>query len=122
MILVTGGAYQGKTSWAAKEYDVKSIHDCENDVMPKYADCIIHMERFSRECVKRGIDSVKWLSDNREIWRDAVIVCRDIGSGVVPMERENRFWREENGRMLAFLAKESERTVRIFCGISEVLK
>ena len=45
-----------------------------------------------------------------------------IGSGIVPMDAEERAWRERHGSLLKTLAAKSDRVVRVFCGIGEDLK
>ena len=53
---------------------------------------------------------------------DVVILCNEVGSGVVPMDREERAWRERVGRTCCALAEQAERVERLFCGIPTVLK
>ena len=57
-----------------------------------------------------------------EKWRDSVILCREIFSGVVPVDVTVRAWREETGRVMTWLAGRAERVTRMFCGIPQQLK
>ena len=51
-----------------------------------------------------------------------VVVCDEVGSGVIPMEKERRLGREATGRLCCRLAKEATRVVRLVCGIPTVIK
>lgn len=49
--------------------------------------------------------------------RKRVVVCCEVGQGVVPIDAGERVWRELVGRTCAELAACSERVVRLVCGI-----
>ena len=51
-----------------------------------------------------------------------IIICDDISSGIVPLKKEDRIWREETGKCLQYLSKESSKVYRVFCGIPSVIK
>ena len=51
-----------------------------------------------------------------------VVVCDEVGSGVIPMEKERRLGREATGRLCCCLAQEADRVVRLVCGIPTVIK
>ena len=53
---------------------------------------------------------------------DAVICSDEIGSGIHPIDPEERRWREETGRALCILAEASETVTRVFCGIPQRIK
>ena len=53
---------------------------------------------------------------------DKILLCEDISCGVVPIDPEQRAWREAVGRMNAMLAARAERVTRIFCGLPMELK
>lgn len=53
---------------------------------------------------------------------DKILLCEDIACGVVPIDPEQRAWREAVGRMNAMLAARAERVTRIFCGLPMELK
>lgn len=50
------------------------------------------------------------------------IISDEIGNGIVPLEKEERNWREETGRVLCDIAEVSDRVERIICGIPQILK
>ena len=51
-----------------------------------------------------------------------VVICTEIGGGVVPIDPEERAFRERAGRLSVLLAKRAQTVVRVWCGLPEVLK
>ena len=125
MKLIIGGAYQGKREYAVREYGIKeeNIVTCSPDAMPDFsAPCLDRFEEFIFWCVANGLSAREILEREREKWKDSVIICREIFSGVVPVDDTVRAWREETGRVMTALAAEAEHVTRLFCGIPQVLK
>ncbi len=52
----------------------------------------------------------------------AIILCNEIGYGIVPMDKTDRLYRETVGRCLCRLAAYSERVVRVVCGLGMKIK
>ena len=50
------------------------------------------------------------------------MVCDEVGSGVIPLQREQREFREATGRLCIALAREASQVVRLVCGIPQVIK
>ena len=50
-----------------------------------------------------------------------VVVCREVGSGVVPIDKNERTWRELVGRTCCELAHHADKVVRMVCGIPVTL-
>lgn len=50
------------------------------------------------------------------------ILCDEIGCGIVPMEKADRLWREETGRLLCKIASRADKVVRFVCGIPQRIK
>lgn len=120
MILIIGGAYQGKTEFAKKEFGVErgQIFACTEEKIDFSYPCIDNIELFS----KRHDDPVAYFRAHRELWRESVLILEDISCGVVPMGVENRAWRLKNGQLAQYLAAQAERVSRIFCGLEQRLK
>lgn len=51
-----------------------------------------------------------------------VIVTDEIGGGIVPISGEERYWREETGRVCCCLAAMSGQVWRVVCGIGTRIK
>lgn len=54
--------------------------------------------------------------------RDLVIVCDEIGCGLVPVDAFEREYREAVGRIMTGLTKKAVRADRVICGIGYVIK
>ena len=52
----------------------------------------------------------------------AIVTCSEVGAGIVPLDAQERAWREAVGRMSCELASQAETVVRMVCGIPVVLK
>ena len=51
-----------------------------------------------------------------------VVACREVGCGVVPLDRADRDRREAVGRLCCDLAAQAEAVYRVNCGIAMRLK
>ncbi len=56
------------------------------------------------------------------ICKKELVLCREIGSGVIPLDPTERDWRERTGRLCARLAKEAAAVVRVIAGIPVAIK
>ncbi|WP_315079021.1 bifunctional adenosylcobinamide kinase/adenosylcobinamide-phosphate guanylyltransferase [uncultured Clostridium sp.] len=124
MILIYGGAYNGKTEFAKKKYNLvnEDLFYCNNSNLDFSYKSIIGLHIFIKDCVLKNIDALEIIKENLDILKDRIIVCDEIGSGIVPLDRKDRLWREECGRVLQFLSQNSNKVCRIFFGLEEVLK
>lgn len=126
MILIFGGAYQGKLQYALDTYNLSSrdVHSCEEETMVINFDkrVIYGLEKFVWACLKEDINPVECLEANIEKLEDKIIICCDNSSGVVPMDKLERAWREMNGRSMMYLAERADAVTRVFCGLGEQVK
>ena len=126
MDLIIGGAFQGKLDYAREKYifTEEDIYLCrENTPEIDFSKtCINHLEEFTLACVRAELDPVQYLKKHWEDLRQCVFICMDISSGVVPLGKEMRLWRNENGRVCQYLSKEAASVTRIFCGLEQKLK
>lgn len=53
---------------------------------------------------------------------NAVVITREVGGGIVPMDGAEREWREVHGTFVQQLAHRAHHVTRILCGLPEVLK
>ena len=106
MRLIVGGAHQGKTRYAET----------------KYGGCVGGFQIKIQEWLRVGLDpfaeTEKFLAEHP----DAVIVMDEIGCGIVPIEKDDRAWREAVGRIGCALAEKAETVERIVCGIPVKIK
>ena len=120
-ILVIGGAYQGKKQWVNetfpqyKEYNVLDLKNTSDLI--RINDFHILMKQWISNNFDY-MDNVKKIC-NMNSW---IIISDEIGNGIVPINKEERIWREETGRTLTFIAKNADEVYRIYCGIPTKIK
>lgn len=116
MELVIGGAFQGKLTWALAHYGLTMEDVCDlaaGDPVPGKR-CYWHLEALTR----RGGDMERFLP----LLENAVVITREVGGGIVPMDGAEREWREVHGTFVQQLARRAHHVTRILCGLPEVLK
>ena len=127
MKLVIGGRAQGKLAVVLEKIPEAFVADGA-DCTPQEAErvqVLNHLHLLLRRMMADGADQtelLRWaetmLFQNPEV----VILCDEIGCGIVPWEKEERDWREAVGRVCCFLAQRAECVDRIVCGIPVRLK
>ena len=124
MVLIYGAAYAGKRDIARKFYGITKF--CNGKTVP-------YSEILQTPAVTNYQLLVHRLLDDGESPQDftklvisanpeAVILMDDIGSGIVPLEQEERIWREESGICMRMLTQNARTVIRVICGIPQVLK
>lgn len=126
MVLIFGGAYQGKLDYALKNYGLteKDVYHCDMETMVINFDrkIIYNLERFVLACIKEEVSAQECLEDNIDKLRGKIIICDDISQGVVPVDKTERAWREMTGRTMTYLGQEADEVIRVFCGIGTKIK
>ncbi len=113
MILIVGGHAAGKLEY------VKSLG---------YADGDVSGDVFDNRPVLYGLQDIVARSPEEAeallpaLLQKQVVVCDEVGSGVIPLEKRDREVREKTGRLCVLLAGKAERVVRVVAGIPIVLK
>ncbi len=119
MDLIIGGVYQGKLRYAAETFGIteEDIFFCvEEPCIDPEKRCIYGFEKYLRACLRAGIEP------KVNFRKDAVVICQDISCGIVPVDHEERKWRELCGRTLVDIALRAETVTRVFCGLPQRLK
>lgn len=124
MVFIFGGAYQGKLDFAKEAFslDNQDIFTCDGETLDFSKKCIYGLEQYTLYCSRNGIDPVALFAENRAMWENAVLICRDLSCGVVPMGADMRLWQKLNGRLCVYLSGQASRVSRIFCGLEQRLK
>ena len=125
MILIFGGAYQGKLAYALENYmNTDSIFRCEEDCISIdfSKEIITDFHMLALAHIRNNIDTLAFIDQHAHLLNTRIIICDDISSGVVPISAETRAWRETVGRSLAMLSRKSDEVVRVFCGLGMKLK
>lgn len=120
MILVAGGIASGKKTY---------LQTCGIDTAGAFDACnftgdiaclenvqvLLHAEELVRNAALDSAVIERLLNMN-------AITYNEVGSGVIPLSREDRLFRERAGSLSSLLAKEAACVVRMVCGIPVVLK
>ncbi|WP_278473718.1 bifunctional adenosylcobinamide kinase/adenosylcobinamide-phosphate guanylyltransferase [Turicibacter sanguinis] len=123
MKLIIGGAYNGKLNYVKETLRVVDEDICYiQDTLDLSKSVLYGIHHFIYHNALNGISSLPFFEEHLYDLKTKVIVCDEISSGIVPLKKEERFYREEVGRILQFLSRESNSIIRIFCGIGVVLK
>ena len=126
MILVIGGAYQGKLNYVLDRFNMTNadVFECsaEDAVMPEGKKVIYEIEKWILSLIKADADTTDALRRFMEDNGDAIVIANDISCGVVPVDDTLRKWREAVGRSLAGLSRASDEVIRLFCGIPTRIK
>ncbi len=105
LIFVVGGAYQGKTE-AAKGFGLPIINE---------------LQVLVKELMDQGADVSTEIMNliDRE---SCVVVCNEIGCGIVPAQKKDRDYREQVGRVACAVAKRADAVYRVQAGIAQKIK
>ena len=114
MVLIVGGMAQGKLDFARRELGVTAW----SEGAPGEADCVYGLQQAIRETPDWREALARW----REAHPDGVIICDEVGCGVVPLDRDERAWRELVGRICCELAEQAAAVYRVCCGLGAQLK
>ena len=109
MILIIGGAYQGKVDFAktlaAEDHLLLNVHEIIRAGLA---------EGKSRDEAETAL----WA----QIDDDSVLTADEVGCGVVPMDAFERQYREITGRILCGIAKKADTVYRVMAGIPVKIK
>ncbi len=146
MILIIGGMCQGKHDFCKREFpDGNIIDNYEERVreeLDKGLDPLLEAERWldsvdgsyfgstigsTETCDARlySVNQDTGKTDTKKtsaVKSELIILMREVGSGVVPMDKSERIWREQTGRVSCFFAERADRVYRMLAGIPQRLK
>ena len=99
--------------------DVNNIANV-NDIV-----IINHLHMWVKDLLREGMEEaavqstiLSWVATHP----NTILICDELGNGIVPLEKMERIWREQTGRLMIELAKQAERVERILCGLGQRLK
>lgn len=122
--LILGGAYQGKRAYAEMIFPGLTWADGE-EIPFREIENAAAIDRFHL-LVKRWMLAGKSADDLTEkilgMNRKIIILCDEIGCGLVPVDAFEREYREAAGRVCVELAEHARRVDRVVCGIGMRMK
>lgn len=118
--IVTGGAFQGKLDFAKRLYPGMEWTDGKRCALEAISRCraVYDFQEFVKRWLKAGKGWEELAARILEENADLILVCDEIGCGLVPVEAFEREYRECTGRIMVRLAARSLRIDRVVCGIS----
>lgn len=127
MKLIIGGYAQGKLDYVLSKYHLRE-NVVWDSVLPNNAtiqDKPVIVNHFHQWVKQRILDGgcpeeemISFLDD----YENCIIICDEIGNGIVPIDKFEREYRERVGRILIQLAKKAEEVERVLCGIGQKIK
>lgn len=126
MIFITGGYCQGKLEFAKRSFDINEndVLNGENckaeDIFDKKV--IYNFHLLIKNMINSKIDAMAFILENIDRLKDKIIISDEIGLGVVPIDEQERNWREVTGRVCCMIAKEADKVYRIYAGIPVKIK
>ena len=112
MILIIGGAGQGKLDYVLQKTGYGPAQVARTPEEARTRPVFAGLEDWPE------LDEAALLEANP----DVILICDEVGCGVVPVEPAQRTRREAVGRLCCRRAARAERVERIFCGLPMVLK
>lgn len=113
MILIVGGEAAGKRTLAARlGY---SAEEMSSDLAAE-TPVIFGVEQLVAADPAAVDDLANVLAQKQ------VVICSEVGCGIIPMQEEGRRFRKSVGRLCALLAAEADCVVRVVCGLPQVIK
>lgn len=129
MRLIVGGAYQGKRHYAAETYGLDWAEMADGAALGndewQNVKCVYRFQLFIRNQMESGKDFAAIAEMTEQLWQtnpNIVVIMDEVGSGIIPMEKREREWREAVGRIGCLLAEKAESVERLVCGCAVRIK
>ena len=126
MHIVLGGAHNGKrafvrayltrngltSAWFSEEMEIgETLEDVL--VIGCIPQVLISMSREER---------IEWLDYHRPKETPVIWIIEDVSRGIVPMEKHQRIYRDECGRITQLLVEKSTTVTQVWYGLAEMRK
>lgn len=124
--LIIGGAYNSKLNFALKYYNLKQ-EDFQNGAECGLSEAfnkkgIYNLHLLIRRFIISGMNDYNKIIEKIRSSNVEIIICNEVGSGVVPLDKIDNQMREYVGRILSILSEKSIRVIRVYYGIPSVIK
>lgn len=123
MIMITGGAYEGKTDFVKTHYGCEITDGKSCDFESVFtAECVSNYHLLVKRLIESGQDILAFTERLCKENPDLVVIIDEIGCGIIPLEKSDRIWREQTGRAGCIITQNSDTVLRVFCGIPTAIK
>lgn len=120
MILLIGGRAAGKKAHALSQFG-QEAQVCSPE-QALQAPCIDQLQLLIRQLLDEGRDVMAFVEELIQKNPEALVLCDEVGQGIVPLHQADRAWREAVGRACTRLAAASDQVIRLVCGLPQRLK
>ena len=130
MEIYVGGSSQGKLDYVLDKSNIS------RELVIEGSDLDIHIDKkdlsmvriinnfhlFIKKYANMSDDIYKFMERLYVENENVIIICSQVGGGVVPVDASEREWRELVGRVMCSAMKRAVHAERIICGMGQVLK
>lgn len=133
MDFVTGGAFNGKLDWVIRNYDSDcTILQTEGELTNVDTNILI-VDKLEdiiyKYCSDEADATSEWQSyyhallewERTAVSHQLIMIGTDITGGIVPVEQQDRLWRDKLGFVYQQLTKDAEHVFRVWFGIAQQL-
>lgn len=127
MILIIGGSCQNKKEYAMQKYAVQvdeiidlKIDTCL-DIQPNVK-IIDNLQDSVKDALLKNEFSLTIFDHILIRSPDIILLCDEVGSGIVPIDAFDREYRDAVGALCCYLAKKACSVHRVVCGLGMVIK
>jgi len=117
LVLVVGGSFQGKSDFA-KSFGMPVMDNLHQKVREMMEESKINLNRAIHQANDMVYDKILNIARKHS----GVIVCDEIGCGIIPAEKFERDYREITGRILCEIAKMADEVYKVEAGIAMKIK
>jgi hypothetical protein len=126
MKLYIGGYAQGKLNYVLQQSKLQNAVIWDGGEMPgewkEQPEAVNHFHLWVRRLIEEKQPAEEVVKQFLEQYPDVILICDEVGNGIVPMEPLEREYRERLGRLLIVLAQDANEVWRIVCGLAQRLK
>lgn len=121
-VLIVGGRGQGKCGFAMRAYGLSETDFADGETCTfaelSAAKSLSGLHRLTRRVLAGG----QALDDLPALLEGKIVLCDEIGCGVVPIDRAADDWREQTGRLCCALAARADEVWRVHAGLAQKIK
>lgn len=126
MIMITGGAFQGKKECLKHLFKIpeteilNGAECCFEDTFTAAA--IADYHELVRRLISEKTGVIEFTEKLCRENPNVIITINEIGCGIIPIEKSERIYREEVGKAGCVIASNCDTVLRVFCGVFEAIK
>ncbi len=126
MEVYIGGYAQGKLAYVKQVHsgeDLWVAEDCAALSEKRTGRLVLNgMHRMIRELLEEGQDPQAFFEGVFDQYPDCIVICDEVGNGIVPVDQKERKYRDKVGEILILAAEKAGRVERVICGLGQRIK